>query len=107
MISGMKPLEVTASDKEKAEEFKAQANKYFQDCLYDEAVQGYTQAISYDPYNPIYYSNRSFANFKLELYGISLDDASKAVELDAKFVKGFYRKASAHMALGSLKGVLY
>jgi serine/threonine-protein phosphatase 5 len=104
MISEIKPLEVTEQDKEKAEKYKSQANSYFKDCLYEDAVEGYSQAISFDPYNPIYYSNRSLANFKLELYGISLEDASKAVELEKTFTKGYYRKASAHMALGSLKG---
>jgi serine/threonine-protein phosphatase 5 len=75
--------------------------------LYDEAVEGYTQAISFDPYNPIYYSNRSVSYLKLELYGSALEDAVKATELDPKFVKGYYRRASAHMALGNLKGTFF
>jgi serine/threonine-protein phosphatase 5 len=44
------------------------------------------------------------ANFKLEYYHAALKDASDAIEIDPNFVKGYYRRASAHMALGALKG---
>ena len=50
------------------------------------------------------YSNlHLLANFKLEFYGAALADASDAIAIDSKFVKGYYRRASANMALGRLK----
>lgn len=33
-------------------------------------------------------------------------DASKAIELDKTYVKGFYRRAAAHMSLGKFKEAL-
>jgi serine/threonine-protein phosphatase 5 len=48
-------------------------------------------------------SNRSFAQFKLENYGFAEADAAKAIELDPTFVKGYYRRGSALIAMGKLK----
>jgi serine/threonine-protein phosphatase 5 len=40
---------------------------------------------------------------KSEFYGCALQDATKSVELDNKYVKGYYRRASANLALGKYK----
>lgn len=72
-----------------------------------------------------YYGNRSFAYLKTECYGYALSDASKALELDNKYIKvsesvinpllailltlcvqGYYRRASANMAVGKFKQAL-
>jgi serine/threonine-protein phosphatase 5 len=42
----------------------------------------------------------------LELYGLALDDASKAIDLDRSYLKGYYRRASANMAMGKFKAAL-
>ncbi|KAG9509812.1 Serine/threonine-protein phosphatase 5 [Fragariocoptes setiger] len=49
------------------------------------------------------YANRSLANMKLEMYGSALTDASKAIEYDPTYIKGYYRRAAAYMALGKHK----
>lgn len=54
---------------------------------YREAVDAYTAAIETDSTNPIYLSNRSFAHLRLEEFGAALADASKAIELDASYIK--------------------
>jgi tetratricopeptide (TPR) repeat protein len=51
----------------------------------------------------IYYSNRSMAYLKKELYGLALEDAEKSLQLDSTYVKAYYRRASANMALGKFK----
>lgn len=51
----------------------------------------------------IYYANRSFAYLKTESLGYALNDASKAIELDPSYVKGYYRRAAAYMSLGKFK----
>jgi len=69
---------------EKAEKFKLEANQYFKDEKY----------------------NRSIANLRLENFGYALADASKAIECDNKYLKAYYRRAAAFMALGKYKFAL-
>ncbi|KAI8854197.1 serine/threonine-protein phosphatase 5-like protein [Chytridium lagenaria] len=97
------PLEITEEDKLKSEKLKEQANKQFADKHYERAIELYTEAISYDPQNPILYSNRAFAYIRSEFYGAAITDAEAAINLDPKFVKAYYRRAVGHMALGKLK----
>lgn len=70
---------------------------------YDEAVALYTKAIDLNPSVAIYYGNRSFAFLKTECFGYALRDASKAIELDKNYVKGYYRRAASNMSLGKFK----
>ena len=46
---------------------------------------------------------RHAGELKLEEYGSALLDADKAIELDRSFVKAYYRRGAAHMALGKTK----
>lgn len=70
---------------------------------YVEACDAYTEAISYDPTNPIYYANRSFAHIRLEEFGAAIADATEAVELDANYAKAYYRRGDAEFALSNFK----
>ncbi|KAI9340694.1 serine/threonine-protein phosphatase 5 [Zopfochytrium polystomum] len=97
------PLEITAEDKAKAEAAKERANKLFAAKQYTEAIDLYTEAISYDPKNPAYYSNRAFAYIRSEFYGAAIQDAESAISLDPKYIKAYYRRAVGHMAMGKLK----
>jgi serine/threonine-protein phosphatase 5 len=63
----------------------------------------YTKAIQLNPTIAIYYGNRSFAYLKTECFGYALIDATKAIELDRNYVKGYYRRAAANMPLGKFK----
>lgn len=73
---------------------------------YNTAIDLYSKAIEKNPNVAIYYANRSFAYLKTECFGYALTDASKAVELDKTYVKGYYRRAAAHMSLGKFKEAL-
>ncbi|KFO64421.1 Serine/threonine-protein phosphatase 5, partial [Corvus brachyrhynchos] len=55
---------------------------------YENAVKFYSSAIELNPTNAIYYGNRSLAYLRTECYGYALADATRAVQLDAKYVKG-------------------
>ncbi len=55
---------------EEAEKLKNTANQLFQEGKYEKAIQVYDEAIKLNPNNAIYYSNRGFANFRLERYGL-------------------------------------
>jgi serine/threonine-protein phosphatase 5 len=97
---------VSPENIENGERFKSEANEFFKKQNYFAAIKLYTQAIEANPTVAIYYGNRSFAYLKTECFGYALADASKAIELDKTYVKGFYRRAAAHMSLGKFKEAL-
>jgi serine/threonine-protein phosphatase 5 len=43
------------------------------------------------------------AYLKRELYGCALSDANESLALDPTYIKGYYRRATANMALGKFK----
>jgi len=51
--------------KAKAEQCKARGNDYFKASDFKLAVNAYSEAIELDPTNPVLYSNRAMANFKI------------------------------------------
>ncbi|CAJ1064929.1 serine/threonine-protein phosphatase 5 [Xyrichtys novacula] len=89
-----------------AELLKEKANKYFKEKDYENAIKYYTEALEVNPSNAIYYSNRSLAYLRTECYGYALADATKALEIDKNYIKGYYRRATSNMALGKFKAAL-
>ena len=51
----------------------------------------------------IIFANRSNAHLRTESYGSAAMDAKKAIELDKRNPKAYYRLGSAHVALGHYK----
>lgn len=47
----------------------------------------YSQAIEKNPTSTVYYTNRAFAHIKLEEYGSAIIDATRAIDIDPKWVK--------------------
>lgn len=72
---------------------------------YPLAVELYSKAIDIFP-TAVLYANRSITHLKLESVGYALTDASRAIELDKTYVKAYYRRAAAYMALGKFKQAL-
>ena len=72
---------------------------------YTSAIELYTKAIEIFP-SAVYYANRSISHLRTECFGYALTDASKAIELDRSYVKGYYRRAAAYMSLGKFKQAL-
>ncbi|ROL43092.1 Serine/threonine-protein phosphatase 5 [Anabarilius grahami] len=89
-----------------AEKLKEKANNYFKDKDYENAIKYYTEALELNPTNAVYYSNRSLAYLRTECYGYALADATRALELDKNYIKGYYRRATSNMALGKFKAAL-
>lgn len=73
---------------------------------YENAIKYYSDALELNPSNAIYYSNRSLAYLRTECYGYALADATKALEIDKNYIKGYYRRATSNMALGKFKAAL-
>jgi len=66
----------------------------------------YTKAIELQPNSAIYYANRSLAHLRQESFGYALQDGVSAVKADPAYLKGYYRRAAAHMSLGKFKQAL-
>ncbi|VDI09845.1 serine/threonine-protein phosphatase 5 [Mytilus galloprovincialis] len=86
-----------------AEKLKNAANEFFKNADYVKAIELYSQAIEKWPRLAAYYGNRSFAYIKTEMFGLALTDATMALQLDRSYIKAYYRRASANMALGKFK----
>ena len=54
---------------------------------YDDAIEFYSKAIEVNPFVAAYYGNRSFAYLRTECFGYALEDASKALQIDPKYIK--------------------
>ena len=100
-VPTMEPLHIEISDQAKAiaEEKKTIANQYFGERKYDHSIEYYCEAIALNPTVATYYANRAFAYIRTEAFGYAMADANKAIELDPTYLKGYYRRAAANMAL--------
>jgi tetratricopeptide (TPR) repeat protein len=54
---------------------------------YHHSIELFTKALSLDPSNPVFWTNRAMAKMKLEEYGGAALDATRAIELDKNNVK--------------------
>ncbi|KAJ1911236.1 Palmitoyl-protein thioesterase 1 [Tieghemiomyces parasiticus] len=94
---------ITPEQVDLAEKLKNEANVFFKERKYDDAIRLYTEAIELNPSVPAYYCNRALAYINTEAFGYAIADADKALNLEPGFVKGYYRRATANMALLRLK----
>jgi len=78
-----------------AEEYKAKGNEAFKAKSWDDAIKQYNKAITLDGTQPSYYSNRAACWSSKGKHESALSDASKCIELDSAFVKGYSRKGKA------------
>ena len=86
-----KPARPTAEDKANADKLKQKGNTLMSSKKYDDAIQSYTEAIKFDPTNPVYYSNRAAAHSSKGDHLLAVGDAGKAIEVDPSYVKGYHR----------------
>jgi stress-induced-phosphoprotein 1 len=84
---------------EKAAQFKDQGNKYLQAKQYDEAVRAYTEAINLNPFDHVYFSNRSAAYLSKGDNDHALIDAERCIKLNASWPKGYSRRGAALHAM--------
>ncbi|SPP87783.1 serine/threonine-protein phosphatase 5 [Drosophila guanche] len=89
-----------------AEQYKNQGNDLLKTKEFTKAIDMYTKAIDLYPNSAIYYANRSLAHLRQESFGYALQDGVSAVKADPGYLKGYYRRAAAHMSLGKFKQAL-
>lgn len=82
-----------------AAKLKDQGNTHLQAGDLAKAVECYTEAISLDPSNHVFYSNRSAAYAKDKKYEQALADAKKCVELKPDWGKVRELTCSVFMAI--------
>lgn len=79
--------QVSDATKARADELKTQGNTALAGFKFPAAVELYSAAIALYP-TAIYYANRAAAHMKTESYGLAIDDASTAIEIEPSYVKG-------------------
>lgn len=72
-------------------EKREQANQYFKDGEYEQAIELYTELLENNQDEPILLSNRSASYIKLEQYDLALEDAVKSTKLKPEWGKAWGR----------------
>lgn len=85
-----------------AEAIKNQGNQFFKSGKYADAISKYLQATKIDPSVPAYWSNMAACYEKLGKFEDMSNAASECIKADKKFVKGYFRLATAQKALNDL-----
>lgn len=102
--SFLEDLLATQQHKKSAGEVeRIRGNEFYAQGKFDEAIWSYTLAIEIYPVDPASYSNRAMVNLKLENYDAVIEDATKALDIDADYVKAYHRRGKALMALKEYK----
>ncbi|XP_077981082.1 small glutamine-rich tetratricopeptide repeat-containing protein beta-like isoform X2 [Glandiceps talaboti] len=90
---------VTEEEKCQAELLKVEGNNFMKSEHYRQALECYTQAISLDNCNAVYYCNRAAAYSKLDQHQQAIEDCKKALEIDPKYSKAYGRMGLAFTSL--------
>lgn len=103
VIQALQSLAFDGTPDEIAQNFKEQGNDYFKGKRHREAISFYTQGIDAKPSDIVLHEallcNRAACNLELKNYGSVLRDCSKALTLNTKSSKAYYRSAMALFAL--------
>lgn len=113
----LKDLEVGYSEEDKerlqkeANEYKLKGNEQFKNGEFRESCKTYTQALricplAFDKDRAMLYSNRAAAKMKLDLKEGAIEDCTKAVELDERYLKAYFRRAQLYEATDKLDEAL-
>ncbi|XP_029949797.1 hsp70-Hsp90 organizing protein 1-like isoform X2 [Salarias fasciatus] len=92
-------MESTEDMKRRGESLTAQGIQMFEQGQYNQAVDMFTEAMSWDPNDHRFYGNRSYCYWCLEQYSSALTDAQRSIQLAPHWPKGHFRKGCALMGL--------
>ncbi|KAG2180707.1 hypothetical protein INT44_003714 [Umbelopsis vinacea] len=87
-------------DKKTAEDLKVQGNRKVAERNYPEAIRLYSEAISHNPNNAVFYGNRAAAYSQQGNHDQAIEDSKTAIELDPSYSKAYSRMGHAHFSLG-------
>jgi len=89
--------------RKQAVQAKDAGNAAFEAQSFAKAIQHYTEAITNDPTDAVFFSNRSGAYASLHQYAEALSDAEECVRLRPVWWKGYSRKGMALFKLDRLE----
>ncbi|KIM83927.1 hypothetical protein PILCRDRAFT_818954 [Piloderma croceum F 1598] len=102
-VCALQSLAFDGTPDEIAQNFKEQGNDYFKGKRFREALSFYTQGVDAKPtevlLQEVLLCNRAACNLELKNYGSVLRDCSKALSINPKSSKAFYRSSLALLAL--------
>ena len=78
------------TDATRAEEAKALGNAMFSKGKLQAAIEAYSEAICFEPSEPVYYTNRAMCHRRREAWESVISDCEKALSLDDTSIKGHY-----------------
>lgn len=87
-----------------AEDLKKLGNEAFAKRDFDTAIKFYSDAIKRDLKNHVFFSNRSASYAGKEEWKSAIEDAKECIKLDPSFLKGYYRLATAQVAMKDWDG---
>ncbi|KAL7455510.1 hypothetical protein ACHAWC_010331 [Mediolabrus comicus] len=88
-----------SSNEDKAEALKLEGNKLVGKKNWKGAAEKYNEAISLDPTKAAYFSNLALCHEMLDDLISFKEAATKCIEVDPSFIKGYYRLSKAHALL--------
>lgn len=92
--------EPTQEEVAAAEQHKMSGNQFLASKQYSEAVASYSQAISANPNNAIYYANRAAAYSHMGMHDKAIDDCKISIQKDPNYSKAYGRLGLAYFSLG-------
>lgn len=104
--SGSGAATIDEETKAKANAFKTEGNMAMAKKQFELAIDRYSEAISLDPTNVVFLSNRAAAYSSSSQHAKAVEDSKKAIELDPSFSKAYSRLGLAEYALGNAKGAM-
>ncbi|KAM9857460.1 uncharacterized protein ACBR49_001086 isoform 2-T3 [Aulostomus maculatus] len=92
-------VEDSEETKRRGEALTAQGIEMFEQGLYSQAVDMFTEAINCDPKDHRFYGNRSYCYWFQDQYSAALADAQRSIQLAPDWPKGYFRRGCALMGL--------
>lgn len=87
------------SARDTATKHKNDGNAAFKKKQWDEAIDGYTKALSADPTWEVPYSNRSQVYYMTKNFDKAYADGCNAIKVNPEYVKGYHRAVNALIKL--------
>eukprot|EP01025_Chloroclados_australasicus_P050259 TRINITY_DN5757_c0_g1_i5.p1 TRINITY_DN5757_c0_g1~~TRINITY_DN5757_c0_g1_i5.p1 ORF type:complete len:572 (-),score=51.20 TRINITY_DN5757_c0_g1_i5:437-1936(-) len=81
-----------------AEGWRQRGNEFFKLQDFESALDCYDKSLSIEP-SHLAYANRGLVRFKRKDYNASIEDLTKAIQLDNKYVKAYQRRGTTYKAL--------